>query len=421
MTYRSHTPPSPNTRERLIILGSGFAAMSTLKSIDLERYHVTVVSTRNHFLFTPLLPSTTVGTVEFRSIIEPVRKARRGIEFYQGTCTAIDFEERCVTVDSVEPGTTFTLRYDVLVIAVGAWNNTFGIPGVVAHAHFLKQISDARRIREKVIECLERAEVPGIGPEERARLLHFVVVGGGPTGVEFAAELHDLLEDDLQKSYPNVESEVRITLFEAMRSILSTFDSDLREYTMRHFRRHGIEIRLGTPVSSVGDGYLELEGGERIPAGLIVWSTGYGPTGLTSSLKVARERGRILTDEFLRIPEHPEVYAAGDCATIVGHSMPQTAQLAMQEGKYLARALNRRASERTVKPFRFNDLGMLAYVGDSKALADVPRRRIHLRGALTFLFWRSAYLTRLVGLKNKVLVAFDWMKTAVFGRDMSRF
>lgn len=420
-TARSIVSKETTSLPRLVILGSGFASMSLLKRIDLRRFHTTVVSARNHFLFTPLLPSTTVGTVEFRSIIEPIRKARSGDFFYQGTCRRVDFEKRQIICSTIDPDVEFALDYDYLVIAVGAWNNTFGIPGVEQHAYFLKELTDARRIRERIIECMERADVPGIDPQERDRLLHFVVVGGGPTGVEFAAELHDLLDEDLDKSYPGMRDRVRITLFEAMDTILNTFDARLRDYTLAHFDRHGIDVRLASPVAEVGPDHLRLASGEIVPTGLVVWSTGYGPTALAASLGVATERGRLLTDEFLRLPEHPEVYAVGDCATIIGTPVPQTAQLAMQQGKYLAKQFNRMARGRDVSPFRFNNLGMLAYVGESKALAEVPKARLKLRGALTYLFWRSAYLTRLVSLKNKLLVLFDWVKTAVFGRDMSRF
>jgi len=409
-------------RKRLVILGSGFAAFMLLKKIDLRHYDVVVVSPRNHFLFTPLLPSTTVGTVEFRSIAEPIRKTRSGDEFIQGTCTAIDTENHRITCQSIDPNVGFTLEYQILVIAVGAWNNTFGIPGVREHSYFLKELSDARVIRERIVSCLERADIPGIDEEERRRLLNFVVVGGGPTGVEFAAELHDLLEEDLDRSYPQLRGKVKITLIEAAKTILNSFDEDLQDYTAEHFARQGIELRLGTPVEEVGDGYLKLKGGEIIRTGLIVWSTGNIATGLITSLPFEKDRaGRILTNDHLQVGSHPEIFALGDCATVAGGNLPQTAQLAMQAGKYVAELLNREARGKSIKPFAFNNLGMLAYVGDSKALADIPKAKIHWRGIITYIFWRSAYLTRLVSMKNKVLVLFDWIKTAIFGRDLSKF
>lgn len=408
-------------RKRLVILGSGFAAFMLLKKIDADDYDVTIVSPRNHFLFTPLLPSTTVGTVELRSIIEPIRKAKRRADFIQGEAIALDLQTRSVTCQSPDPETRFTVAYDFLVISVGAENNTFGIPGVAEHAVFLKELNDARTIRERIISCLERADVPGISAERRDQLLHFVVVGGGPTGIEFAAELHDLLEEDLVKSYPELVGAIRITLFEAMKTILESFDEKLREYTVRHFNRQGIDLRLETPVAEVGHGHLKLKSGEIVNAELIVWSTGNTARPFVRGLPFGMERGRILTDNYLRVPEHPEIYALGDCATPAGTALPQTAQAAQQEGKYLGEQLNRLARGKSVEPFVFRNLGMLAYIGESKALADIPRADVQWRGESTYFFWRSAYLTRLVSLKNKVLVLFDWIKARLFGRDLSKF
>ena len=410
-----------NELPHLVILGSGFAAVMILKKIDLKRWRVSIISPRNHFLFTPLLPSTTVGTVEFRSIIEPIRKARQGIDYVPARCTEIDPDSRTLACEGVEVGNHFSIEYDKLVIAVGAENNTFGVPGVEEHALFLKELTDARNLRERIISCMERADLPDLPVEERRRLLHFMVVGGGPTGVEFAAELHDLIEESMEENYPGLSKLVRITLYEALPTILGGFDKDLRDYTMRHFNRQGIDLRLNKKVKRVGDGHLEFDDGSVENGGLILWSTGYSPTKLVEDLPFEKVKGRIVTDEYLRVPSHPEIYALGDCGTVAGESLPQTAQLAMQEGKYLGKALNRLGRGKEISPFHFNNLGMLAYVGESKALADVPKARLHLRGAITYFFWRSAYLTRLVSTKNKVLVLFDWIKTRIFGRDMSKF
>lgn len=408
-------------RRRLVILGTGFSAVMILKKINLKLYDVTVVSPRNHFLFTPLLPSTTVGTVEFRSIIEPIRKTRRGIDFIQASCESIDPRAKTVSCKGIEADRNFTLDYDELVISVGARNNTFGIPGVEEHTLFLKELVDARNIRERIVTCLERADLPGIDMTERARLLHFMIVGGGPTGVEFAAELHDLVEESMENDYPELVGLVKITLFEALPTILNSFDKDLRDYTIRHFNRQGIELQLEKKVGRVSEGCLEFDDGTQSEGGLIVWSTGYSPTHLVESLPFEKQRGRLLTDQYLRIPSSRDIYALGDCATVAGQNLPQTAQFAMQAGKYLGKALNRLAKGKNVKPFKFNNLGMLAYIGDSEALVDVPKAHLHWRGALSYLFWRSAYITRLVSLKNKVLVLLDWIKTGVFGRDMSKF
>ncbi len=409
-----------NPKRKLIILGSGFASFSTLKGIDTDLYDVIVVSPRNHFIFTPLLPSTTVGTIEFRSIIEPIRSAKENITYYQSYCTGIDTVSRSIACTGALDGSTFTLPYDTLVIGVGAVSNTFGIPGVEQYGLFLKELSDARAIRQRIIENFERASTPNLPFEERRRLLHFVVVGGGPTGVEFAAELHDFMTEDLVDSYATVLPDVSITLFEAGDVLLSSFDAALSEYTIRIFQRQKISVRLHAQVARVEEKEILLKDGSRVPYGMMVWSTGNTQTPFVRSLPFEKDRGsRLVTDEFFRVKGETDVYSLGDCATIEGKVLPATSQVAQQEGYYLARSLNAVAKGRTAAPFIYHHRGMLAYIGSNRALADLPQ--VKGRGFSTWIFWRSAYLTKLVSWKNKVLVVFDWMKAFVFGRDSSRF
>jgi NADH:ubiquinone reductase (non-electrogenic) len=412
----------PAAKPKLVILGTGFAAFSLLHHLDRRLYDVSVVSPRNHFLFSPLLPSTTVGTLEFRSIIEPIRalQNRVGLKFYQATCTQLDAATQLVTCEGVFDHETFLLAYNVLVIAVGAANKTFGIPGVREHALFLKELSDARAIRQRIIECFERASTPLVSEEERRRLLHFVVVGGGPTGVEFAAELHDFLEDDLRDAFPALFPDVRITLLEASQGILNTFDQKLGEYALRRFARGRVEVRTGSLVREVGPLGVTLADGTDLPAGLVVWSTGIGATPLVMDLPFPKDRAqRLTTDACFAVDAERTVFAIGDCATRAGDQLPATAQVAQQEGEYLARLLNARARGKPERQFKYRNMGMLAYIGDRRALADTPYVKGY--GYATWLFWRSAYVTKLVSFKNKVLVLFDWFKTALFGRDISRF
>ena len=407
-------------KEKLLILGTGFAAIQIARNIDLKSYEVTIVSPRNYFLFTPLLASTAVGTLEFRSIIEPIRTARKGIQYIQGKCMRIDpaaCKLFCKTTDTVE---SFEIGYDHLVIAVGSANNTFGVEGVEEHALFLKDIPDARAIRVKLLSCLEQASAPNLAPEERKRLLHFVVVGGGPTGVEFAGELNDFLVQDLAQGFPEIADELRVTLLEAKDRLLGTFDETLSNYTMRNFAARNIAVKKNTAVTRLREKYVELEDGTQIPFGLIVWSGGIAPTALVANSSfVSSSNSRIITNSNLEIEQETNIYAAGDCALVKGSDYPSTAQLAQQQGRYLAKALNRKAKGKTIKPFRYHHMGMLAYIGNKQALADTPGPK--LRGFLAWLMWRSVYITKLVSFRNKVLVLFDWFKTKWFGRDISRF
>ncbi|MFN8392097.1 MAG: FAD-dependent oxidoreductase [Bdellovibrionota bacterium] len=409
----------PTHRPRIVILGTGFGALRLLKGLDTKSYEVIVVSPRNYFLFTPLLASSAVGTIEFRSIVEPIRLARADFQYYQASCTSIDAEQRTIHLDTGPAHKPFDIQYDYLVVAVGAAINTFGIPGVTEHALFLKDIPDARALRSKIIECFDQANAPDLTEEERRNLLDFVIIGGGPTGVEFAAELHDLITQDLKDLYADLMPLVRILLIEASPKLLGTFDETLSEYTARAFSKQNIVVRTKSSVAAVERGLVRLQDGTSIRAGLILWSAGIGPTRLMESLNFAKDRNRLVTNEFLMLPEHPEIYAIGDCAAVAGRSYPATGQLAQSQGKYLAKTFNRRALGQPLYPFQYFNKGMLAYVGSGRALMDVPA--VKGKGFFAWLLWRSIYLTKLVSLRNKISVLFDWIRTFCFGRDFSRF
>ena len=416
---------------RLLILGTGFGAFNLIKHLS-DDYEITVVSPRNHFLFTPLLPSTTVGTIEFRSIIEPIRHAREDLRFFHARAERLDASGGRVHCVGVGDAGTFSIDYDLLVIAVGAVSNTFNVPGVAEHALFLKELNDARELRQRIIQCFERANLPSTTVEDRQRLVHFVVCGGGPTGVEFAAELNDFMLEDLSKWYRELVAEARITLVEAGKEILNTFDEKLRRYATDLFRRERISILTGAPVVRVDERVIHLEDGSALPYGLLLWSTGNGPTSFVTSSGLpdnnaqkgqaglpTDQHSRILIDQFFKVKGYDNIYAVGDCSVIEASPLPGTSQVAQQQGKYLAKALTHRARHQPVEPFRYKHLGMLAYIGSNRALADL--QNFKGRGWATWLFWRSAYLSRIVSMKNKFSVMTDWIKAKLFGRDISQF
>ncbi len=409
-----------DAKERVVVLGSGFAGIRLARGLDARRFDVTLVSPRNHFLFTPLLPSTTVGTLEFRSVIDPVRLACPGVRFLQARALSVDPAGRTVACEGALDGRAYSVPYQSLVIAVGVETQTFGIPGVREHALYLREAGEARAIRQRILDCFERASQPGLAEEERASLLRFVVVGGGPTGVEFAAELHDLVAEDLRKPYRELMPSVRITLLEATTQILGGFDATLGDYTMRHFSRQNIEVRTGSPVVALEEGVIRLKDGSALRNGLVVWAAGVTQGELVRGLPFPKDRqGRLLVDNRLRVKDAEGIYALGDCADVEGQGYPATAQVAEQQGRYLAKAFMRRAAGKEDGSFVYKHQGMLAYVGGNRALADLSR--VKGRGFAAFLFWRSAYFTKLVSMRNRLLVLFDWVKAEVFGRDLSRF
>lgn len=407
-------------RPRLVVLGSGFAGYSLLLRLPRDLYDVTLISPRNYFLFLPLLPSATTGTVEFRSIVEPVRRRLRHVRFIEAAAQTVDWERRIVRAAGAVDSSACELPFDLLVLAVGGRPRDFGVPGVSTFALRAASLEDAREIRHRVLSLFARADLPRQAEEEIRRLLTFVVVGGGPTGVEVAAEIHDLLRDELRRAFPELAPRARVVLVEGGARVLTQFREALAGYAERHFRREGIEVRTQTAVAAIGARELVLRGGESLPYGMVVWATGNGPAPFVEALVGLDKQGdRLLVDDRLRARGQEGVYALGDCAACGAPPLPATARVAQSQGKYLARALRDRARGREPKPYRFRPLGMLAYVGGGRALADLPTGGWSGRGA--WLFWRSVYLTKLVSLPNKAKVLFDWIKAALFGRDISRF
>jgi NADH:ubiquinone reductase (non-electrogenic) len=405
---------------RIVVLGSGWAGFSFLSHFPRALAELTLVSPRNYFLFTPLLPSAVSGTVEFRSILEPTRRRLRQVRILDAFADRVDLHAKRIACRGAVGMEPFTLDYDILVIAVGARVADYGVPGVAEHTHPLTSVEDGRDIRRGILEQLALAEVPGLTEDEIRRRLTFVICGAGPTGVEVAAEIQELLQHELRRSYPRLAPLARIILIEAQERILTSFAEALSEYAKKTFRRDGISVRTGAVVSSIERGLVRLASGEEISCGFIVWAAGNAPTELTTSLGIAMTpAGRIKVGTDLLVPGHQDIYALGDCAAAGDPPMPATAQIAQQQGKYLAKAIANRLKGKPVRPFQQRDFGMLAYLGAGKALADLPQAK--WAGWTAWLFWRSVYITKLVSLSNKVKVLFDWAKARMFGRDLSRF
>ena len=423
-----------------------------MKKLDTENYNVIVVSPRNFFLFTPLLPSCTVGTIEHRSIMEPIRNVLRHkkatVKYYEAEATKIDYEKRIVYAkdDSDIKGETMEteIPFDMLVVGVGAENATFGIPGVKEHSCFLKEVGDAQKIRKQIMDCIETASFKGQSLEEVKRLLHMVVVGGGPTGVEFAGELQDFFQEDLLKWVPEIKDNFHVTLVEALPNVLPMFSKQLIDYTESSFKEEHIDIRTKTMVKNVTDKYIEAQTTapdgtkviEKIPYGLLVWATGNALRPVVKDLMSqipaqANARRGLEVNEYLVVNGTENIWGVGDCA--VANYAP-TAQVAAQEGAFLARLFNtmaktddieqelrdlstkqatakgedrnamlneiteRQKQLRRVKqvgPFHYSHQGSLAYIGAEKAVADVSwfSGNIASGGTMTYLFWKSAYLS----------------------------
>ncbi|KAI8066449.1 FAD/NAD(P)-binding domain-containing protein [Gongronella butleri] len=433
MASKTRTRTLGKSQGRVIILGSGWAGYQLLRKLNKKDYDVTVVSPRNHFVFTPLLASTTVGTLEFRCITEPVRQYAKDIDYHQAFVDSIDLKRqviRCSSNLDDNRGTEFELDYDKLVICVGAYANTFGTKGVKEHGIFLKDISDAKRIRKRVLECFEFAAQPGVSKEVQAEKLHFAIVGGGPTGVEFSAELYDFISEDMSRLYPELLDMTRITVYDVAPSILSSFDAKLSDYATKRFTRRGIQIKTSKHVEEVGANFLKTKEEGKEPCGMVVWNTGLMQNPLVEALDVAKDEKshRILTNGLLQVLDKSKtpyagVYAIGDCSTIDGQDLPATAQVANQKALYLSRVLNRQIKgDKPTEDFSFRNMGTMAYIGSWKAVVDM--RSVHEKategGFLAWLFWRSSYLSMTVSTRNKLLIPMYWFLTFWTGRDVSQ-
>ncbi|MQM22222.1 hypothetical protein Taro_055272 [Colocasia esculenta] len=440
----------PGEKPRVVVLGTGWAGCRFMKSLDTSVYDVVCISPRNHMVFTPLLASTCVGTLEFRSVAEPVSRIQSALAtapnsyFYLASCNGVDVDRHevyCESVPSIGLPTepyNFKVAYDKLVIAAGADPLTFNIKGVKEHAFFLREVNHAQEIRKKLLLNLMLSDNPGISEEEKSRLLHCVVIGGGPTGVEFSGELSDFIMRDVRQRYSHVKDYVRVTLIEA-NEILSSFDVSLRQYATNHLTKCGVRLVRGV-VKEVMPKKILLSDGTEVPYGLLVWSTGVGPSGFTKSLDFPKSPGgRIGIDEWLRVPSVDDVFALGDCAGFLEDTgkqvLPALAQVAERQGKYLAELFNRIGKQKGGKafasrgidlgdPFVYRHLGSMASVGRYKALVDLRQSKdakgLSMAGFVSWFIWRSAYLTRVVSWRNRFYVAVNWATTLVFGRDNSR-
>ncbi|KAF5309014.1 hypothetical protein D9619_013565 [Psilocybe cf. subviscida] len=481
ITQRDRTPgpqmPFDADKKTLVVLGSGWGATSLLSTLDTTDYNVVVISPKNFFLFTPLLPSVAVGTLNPRSIIQPTRyitrHKSRQVSVIEAEATDVDPINKTVTfIDNSEIKgnvSATTISYDYLVYGVGAEVQTFNIPGVKEHACFMKELADAERMQREFMDCVETAAFPGQDAKEVDRLLHMIVVGGGPTGIELSGELHDFLEDDLKSWYPELAGRIRITLVEALPSVLPMFSKQLIDYTESTFKESKIDIMTKTMVKEVKENAVVLQMPDKsiveVPCGLVVWAAGNKGRKLTQDLMAKlpndqKNRRGIEVDDFMRMKGASGIFAIGDCTAT---SYAPTAQVASQQGAYLARilhqmaktdelehrlaqleALRRGVSSGTeeelkqlkdetediasrlqkvkLRPFHYSHQGSLAYIGSDKAIADLPfmHENFASGGVTTYLFWGSAYLSTLFSLRNRILVATDWLKVKIFGRDVSR-
>lgn len=412
---------------RVLILGGGFGGVTVAQ--ELERLvprlgrpiEVTLVSQANYLLFVPMLAEAAAASVELTHILSPLRDLLRRTRVRVECVESIDLAKRTVTTRHLSMHREQELPWDYLVIALGSSVNLANLPGVAQHGLPIKTIGDALQIRNRALELLEAAENV-TDPDERRRMLTFVVAGGGYSGVEVAAELNDFVRESERAAYPVISpADVQIVLLHSGPRILPELSEGLARFAQRKLAERGVEIRLGARLSAATSDHVILEGGERIETHMLVVAIGSAPNPVVRQLGVPMERGRVTVDPMLRVAGQASVWALGDCAAVphpkTGKAAPPTAQFALREGKTVARNIVAAIQGRPQRRFTFTGLGEMVSLGHRSAVAELFGR-YKVAGLPAWIMWRSFYLARLPGLERKLRVWLDWNLDLFFPRDL---
>ena len=413
--------------KKILILGSGFGGLYAALHLEkkLRRYsdvELTLVNRENFFLFTPMLHEVAAGDLDLTHIVNPVRKLLRRTHFFNGDIKSIDLKERRVIAAHADDNHDHELSYDYLVLALGSVTNFYNLPGLAENALTMKSLSDAIRLRSRLIKNLEEADFE-CACEDRSRLLTVVVAGGGFAGVETIASVNDFVREAIE-FYPKLtEAELRIVLIEATDVILPELGPQLGAYARKKLARRGVQFLMNTAVKSVSNGEVTLSDGTSLKTNMLVWTAGVSPNPLLDMLNCSKERGRLVTNEFLEVTDYPGVWALGDCAAVpdrtTGKSCPPTAQHAIRQGKIAAHNILAAIRGSSRKPFEFKTIGALATIGRRTGVARIMG--VNFSGFIAWWMWRTIYLSKLPRFEKKVRVALDWTLDLLFSKDLVQF
>jgi NADH dehydrogenase len=419
----ARAPCPPEKMTQVVILGGGFAGVSTAEHLE-KRFRndptvsFTLISETNSWLFTPMLVEVATSGLEPTHITTPLRTSLKRTRVLRGRVTSIDLERRQVHLK--DQGSQTGLHYDHLVLALGSVCNYLGNNAIAENALEFKTLADAMRIRNHVIDVFERADSEP-DPGCRRALLTFVVAGGGFSGAELAGGLNDFARGIIA-DYPNLSTDdLRIILVHSRGRILPELSESLANYAMQRMRERGVTFKLNTRVADARPGSISLSPAEEIPTETFVWTAGASPNPILKELPIEHDsRGAVLVDRTLAIPNYGNVWALGDCASVpdtkLGKTCPPTAQVATREAVVLAHNIRACLLGCPLKPFRFKSLGSLCIVGYHTACAEI--RGLKFSGLFAWLLWRGVYLSKLPGLERKVRVLTDWTLELFFPRDI---
>lgn len=419
-------------KTQVLILGGGFGGVYTamylekgMTAAERQQIEVTLVSQENYIVFQPFLPEVISGTIETLHVITPIRRLAKRSRLHTREIESIDIEKKEVVLSPEFIPRKTTLKYDHLVLGLGMQMNYSLVPGMKEHAFDFKYLGDALQLRNEVVRMLERADNE-TNPEERKKLLTFVVGGGGFSGVECVAELNDFLRNSLP-AYKNTHMEdVRVVLLQSAGRILPEVDATLAEYAQKILGKRGIEIFLNTRLIAVtADGAQIQDKATKektfIPSRVVVSTVPAAPHDMITALPCEKERGKVTVTKYMDVPNWPGLWALGDCAFVPqrdGINSPPTAQHALRQAKTCATNILATIRGKERKPFMFTGLGKLASLGQRSAVAEVFG--IKISGMLAWLMWRGIYLSKFPGLDRKFRIAVDWLLDIFLPRDITQ-
>lgn len=392
--------------KRVVIAGMGFGGLRVAKALASSGLEIVMVDRKNYHLFQPLLYQVATAGLEQESIAYPIRALARtwkNAHFRLGAITGIDLVGKRLLLED-EP-----LSYDYLVLATGSRTNFFGMKSIEEFAFDLKRLDQAEDLRNRILLLFEKASREP-NPERRKALLTFVIVGGGPTGVEFAGALRELSKFVLSRDYPEVRlDDIRIVLVEAASSLLTAMPEKLRLYALERLRAMGVEVLLETKVTGADAEHVYFYGGLTINSHTLFWSAGVAASSLTSALGIPLgPAGRIRVQPDLTVEGCPGVFAIGDLAFLEqdGAPLPMMAPVATQQGRYVAEQIQALERGETCPPFRFRDKGAMATIGRSSAVATA--HGYTFSGYFAWVIWLLLHLYYLIGFRNRILVLLNW-------------
>ena len=426
-------------KKKIIILGSGFAAVKCAKQLESEfgnnpEVELVMVGEDNFLLFTPMLPQVASGMIETRHIVFPIRTICRKTKFYEGRIKNVDPYGKLVTLWGTRDKRSISIHYDFLVVALGSETNFFGMADVEKNAYTMKTLNDAVMLRNRVIDMLEQAENE-TNPILRKSFLNFVVVGGGFAGIETAGELMDLLLD-ARKYYPNIHKEdLKVIVLEAMGEILPGFNKKLADFAKKKLIERGINIQLKKAVTSFNGNEVTIKTLDETPKDSInqsevesiitktlIWTAGVTPVNTIKRSMFKTEKGKIIINNFLEVLKFPGVFAIGDCALfidpITNRPIPSTAQIAEAQAKMAAKNLISLIKNSEKEKFVYHSKGQMAIIGKRSGIATFLG--VNISGFVAWLIWRNVYLSKIPTFDKKTRVFLDWVIDLFFDRDVSR-